>query len=131
MQNRVLGKHKGIPFYTIGQRKGLGISAGRPVYVIDFDLENNRIIVDDEKYLMQTQLTAKDNNFIYIEKLDQPMQVQAKIRYKADFAPATIYPEGDWVEVEFATPQRAITQRPVGSVLCWGLRLRRGVLLFN
>lgn len=110
MQNRVLGKHKGIPFYTIGQRKGLGISAGRPVYVIDFDLENNRIIVDDEKYLMQTQLTAKDNNFIYIEKLDQPMQVQAKIRYKADFAPATIYPEGDWVEVEFATPQRAITQ---------------------
>lgn len=110
LENKLLGEHKGLPFYTIGQRKGLGISAGRPVYVINFDIENNRIIVDDEKHLLQSSLTAKDNNFIYIEKLDKPMQVEAKIRYKAALAPATIYPEGDLVKVEFETPQRAVTK---------------------
>lgn len=110
LQNNVLGEHKGLPFYTIGQRKGLGISAGRPIYVIDLDIENNRIIVDDEKYLMQNSLIAKDNNFIYIEELSHPMQVEVKIRYSANLALARIYPEGDLVKVEFETPQRAVTK---------------------
>lgn len=109
-ENKILGTHKGLPFYTIGQRKGLGISAGRPIYVIDLDVENNRLIVDDEIHLQQKSLLARDNNFIYIEKLDQPMKVEVKIRYKAKYAPATISPQGDLIKVDFDQPQRAITR---------------------
>ncbi len=110
LQNNLLGEHKGLPFYTIGQRKGLGISAGRPIYVVDLDTENNKIIVDDEINLMRGTLAARDNNFIYMEKLQEPLAVEVKIRYKAALAPATIYPAGDLVKVEFAHPQRAITR---------------------
>lgn len=109
-QNKVLGEHQGLPFYTVGQRKGLGISAGRPIYVIDLDVKNNKLIVDDEIHLNQDLLLAKDNNFIYIEKLNQPMRAEVKIRYKAAYAPATLFPQGELVKVEFDQPQRAITR---------------------
>lgn len=104
-----LGSHKGLAFYTSGQRKGLGISAGHPVYVVGKDLENNRLILDDEQYLFSCELKAVNNNLIYINKLDSPMRVTAKIRYRAAEAPATIFPENEGIKVEFDQSQRAIT----------------------
>ncbi len=110
LQGNVLGTHHGLPFYTIGQRKGLGISAGRPVYVIDMDFHNNQLIVDDEENLYKDSLTSMNNNFIYTEQRKSPLRVEAKIRYKARPAKATIYFDEDTVRVKFNKPQRAITR---------------------
>lgn len=109
VQGRQLGGHKGLAFYTTGQRKGLGISAGHPVYVVGKDLENNRLILDDEQYLYSRELEAVNSNFIFIDRLDGPMRVNAKIRYRAAEAPATIYPGNNSIKVEFEQAQRAIT----------------------
>ncbi|MGR6835560.1 tRNA 2-thiouridine(34) synthase MnmA [Syntrophomonas erecta] len=108
-EGKVLGEHKGLPFYTIGQRRGLGISAGRPIYVVGLDLGNNRLVVDDEKHLFSNSLLAKDNNFIYMKELETTLRVEAKIRYAARPVPATISWEGENVRTVFDQPQRAIT----------------------
>ncbi|MEN6327496.1 MAG: tRNA 2-thiouridine(34) synthase MnmA [Syntrophomonas sp.] len=109
VEGRQLGSHKGLAFYTTGQRKGLGISAGHPVYVVGKDLENNRLILDEEQYLFSRELKAVNGNLIYIDKLDSPLRVTAKIRYRAAEAPATIFPDNDGIKVEFDQAQRAIT----------------------
>ncbi len=106
----VVGRHKGIIHYTIGQRRGTGIARGKPVYVIGIDAKNNRIIAGDEKELYKNKLIATDVNFIGIEKLSHPMDAIAKIRYKHEGASARISPAGiNRVEVFFEKPQRAIT----------------------
>jgi len=110
LKGNILGKHKGLPFYTIGQRKGLGISAGRIVYVVDIDNKNNRLIVDEEKHLFSCNLTSNNNNLIYYDKIETPIQVQAKIRYRACPADATIVMNNDIIETVFHEPQRAITK---------------------
>ncbi len=106
---RLLGKHHGMAFYTIGQRKGLGISGGKPLYVVDMDIEANILIVGDNEDLFRSSLLASSNNFVYYDRVESPMQVQVKIRYAARPADATIYMEDGMVRVEFAEPQRAIT----------------------
>ncbi len=106
----VLGQHEGLPFYTVGQRKGLGLALGYPAYVVALDPASNSVIIGhlDENY--QRSLRAAENNFIALEKLDGPLKVEARIRYKAAPAPAVITPCKDGrVEVRFAAPQRAIT----------------------
>lgn len=105
-----LGKHKGIVHYTIGQRKGLGLSLGKPVYVIDIIPEKNLVVVGDEKDIFKDTLYAEDINFIPFEKLEGEMKVTAKIRYSAKEADAIIKPYGNGVLVKFETPQRAITK---------------------
>ncbi|HPF44590.1 MAG TPA: tRNA 2-thiouridine(34) synthase MnmA [Syntrophomonadaceae bacterium] len=109
MRGNVIGSHKGLPFYTVGQRKGLGISGGRPIYVIRIDEDSNQLIVDDEAYLFNRSLLAGPNNFIMAEKIPDKMRVMAKIRYRAQPAPATVSTDGDLVRVDFDQPQRAIT----------------------
>lgn len=110
LQGRVLGRHKGIPFYTIGQRRGLGLSLGERMYVIDIDPRQNAIIVGPEEALMSPDLVAGENNFILMEELKKPMEVQAQIRYRANGSPAVIIPlDRDKVRVHFYKPQRAIT----------------------
>lgn len=108
-EGKVLGRHRGLPFYTIGQRRGLGISSSHPLYVLGLDIENNRLEVGEEGQLYHHSLLAADNNFIAIDDLKEPMPVMAKIRYRADAAAARISQAGKQVRVEFATPQRAIT----------------------
>ncbi|HHW30785.1 MAG TPA: tRNA 2-thiouridine(34) synthase MnmA [Clostridiaceae bacterium] len=106
----VLGRHKGIIYYTIGQRKGLGITFGKPMYVIDIDAEKNEVVLGDETQVFSDSLVANDLNFISIEKLDKEMKVTAKTRYTAKEADATIFPmENGEVKVVFDSPQRAIT----------------------
>lgn len=106
---RVMGRHRGLPFYTVGQRRGLRIAAGEPLYIVDMLAEYNRIIVGSEKYLYRDVLTAHRVHFICGEKPPRPIEVQAKIRYRAALAPAVIHPLGEGVRVEFDQPQRAIT----------------------
>lgn len=108
-EGEVLGRHRGLPFYTIGQRRGLGISSPYPLYVLDLDMENNRLQVGAESHLYRKSLIAADNNFISIKDLTEPMQVMAKIRYRAAAAPAQISKVGENVQVDFEEAQRAIT----------------------
>lgn len=110
LQGNVLGKHKGIVHYTVGQRKGLGIALGKPMYVVAKDAVNNTVTLGDEKDLYEKALIADDVNFISIESLKEPMKVKAKTRYKHIEQPATISPMEDGrVLVVFDEPQRALT----------------------
>ncbi|WP_125154663.1 tRNA 2-thiouridine(34) synthase MnmA [Clostridium rectalis] len=108
---KVLGKHKGIIYYTIGQRKGLGIALGKPVFVTDIIPNKNEIVLGEEKEIFKTELIAKEVNFIPFDKLENKMRVTAKIRYSARPALATIEPVSSGkVKVVFHEKQRAITK---------------------
>ena len=110
LEGRVIGRHKGLPFYTVGQRRGLGLAMGERIYVVALDPRRNAVIVGPEEALLAAELTSRDNNFIYFEKPPGPLEVQAKIRYKAPAAPAVLTPlEGDRARLRFREPQRAIT----------------------
>jgi len=109
-QGNVLGRHKGIPFYTIGQRRGLGIAAEAPLYVTSLDVEKNFVYVGSKNELCSDELTAADLNWIAVDHLVKPMQVKAKIRYRHTAADALLTPEADGrVSVKFAKPQMSIT----------------------
>ena len=105
-----VGRHKGAVRYTIGQRKGLGIAMGEPVYVFAKDMERNTVSLGPEENLFKRTLYAADVNWIAIAELTEPVRVKAKTRYRQKEQPATIYPEADGtVRAEFDEPQRAIT----------------------
>lgn len=109
-KGEIIGKHKGIINYTVGQRKGLGLALGYPAYVVAIDSKRNNVIIGSDEEVYQKGLIAKDNNFISIDQLDGPLEVQAKIRYSAKPASALITPEnGQRVKVIFTNQQRAIT----------------------
>ena len=104
---KVLGKHKGVIHYTIGQRKGLGIALGKPAFVLDKNSDTNTVVLGDEEHLFKREVLVKDVNFISIDLLEVPMPCQAKLRYRHTAAPAVISPCGDMVKIVFETPQRA------------------------
>lgn len=106
----VLGKHRGIHQFTVGQRKGLGVAVGEPLYVIQTDVATNRVVVGKSAELMKSVLIAGKVNWISIESLTNPIRVKAQIRNRHEAAHATVSnaEEGN-VEVRFDTPQRAIT----------------------
>ena len=107
----ILGKHKGIVYYTIGQRKGLGLAMGRPVFVTDINPLTNEVVVGAEEDIFKTDLICKDINFIAFDNLDKSLELKAKIRYSAKPATATITPlENGKVRVSFKEKQRAITK---------------------
>ena len=105
---KVIGEHKGVAFYTIGQRKRLGISTLRAYYVIDIDKQNNTIIVGSKEDAMKKTFIVKGLNWISIESLTGQLKVTAKIRSMMKESPATIIPEENQrVIVEFSHPQWA------------------------
>ena len=105
----VVGKHRGFPFYTIGQRKGIG-SFGEPVYVTGIESETNTIRIGRDSDLMHRRLVAKNLNFVSVESIREPLRVTARVRYKDTAASATVFPEGDnSIRVVFDEPKRAIT----------------------
>jgi tRNA-specific 2-thiouridylase len=109
-RGRVLGKHEGLPFYTIGQRRGLHLSAGKPLYVVGFDRERNLVLVGEKREAYCSGLIAHRVNWIALDELRQPIRVKAKIRYAHREADAIVEPLGDGkVKVDFAHPQEAIT----------------------
>ena len=106
----IIGEHSGIIKYTIGQRKGLGVSVGRPIYVCGIDAAANRVTLGDEERLFTKRLYAHDVNFVAIAGLTGSMRVTAKIRYSHREAPATATMSSEnELCVEFDTPQRAVT----------------------
>lgn len=118
-QGKILGKHQGLVNYTVGQRKGLGITFGKPMFVIGFNVERNEVVLGEAPEVYSKALLATDLNWISIPELKEPITAEAKIRYKAQAAPARIIPVenpesikgsiGSVVRVEFETPQRAVT----------------------
>ncbi len=110
LQGQVLGHHEGIEFYTIGQRKGLGLSSPKPLYVIELDSVNNRVVVGDDSALDREEFTVERCNWIPFDEAPDEIQVFAKIRYKHPGAPALVRPQpGGCARVKLLTPQRAIT----------------------
>lgn len=106
----VIGRHKGLIHYTLGQRKGLGIAYNYPLYVLAKDARKNNIILGPEKSLYSTECIVNDCNFIAIQELSSPLAVTCKVRYRMKDEPALISPMGDGkVKVTFRNPQRAIT----------------------
>src|SRR6185369_7069291 len=92
LHGHVLGHHEGIEFYTIGQRRGLGITTPKPVYVVELDPENNRVVVGDEHALDRDEFVADRCNWIPFDALAGPIEVTAKIRYNHPGTPATVTP---------------------------------------
>ncbi len=117
-EGNILGQHRGIVHYTVGQRKGLGIAFGKPMFVLKIDPVKNQVVLGESGTEFSRSLLATDPNFIPFEQLTEPMEVLAKVRYSAKAAPATITPEGDLVRVEFQEPQRAVT--PGQAVVFYG-----------
>lgn len=110
LDGNILGRHKGITNYTVGQRKGLNLSMGRPVFVVALRPETNEVVIGDNADVFQPKLYADKLNFMSIPDLEGEMRVQAKIRYSHQGAWATIRKIAeDIVECEFDEPQRAIT----------------------
>ncbi len=109
-EGKVLGEHKGIINYTVGQRKHLGISLGKPAYVVRKDIEANTVTLGDEADLYTKSLIADDFNLISVAELTAPMRVTAKTRYSQKEQPATVsYLGNGEYKVEFDEPQRAVT----------------------
>ena len=109
-QGEVLGGHPGIAFYTVGQRKGLGIAAPRPHYVVELDPEENAVVVGEQEELYSPGLLAEDVNWVSAEASAGELRVEAKIRYRAEPVPAVARPRDDGLlQVTFDEPQRAVT----------------------
>ena len=107
----VLGPHPGVQFFTIGQRRGLGLAGntGSPMYVVKIDPNSNQITLGPEEALFRSDLWASGMYFTSGKTPVGPLDVTAKIRYKASESPATLTPRGEWAEVRFKEPQRAVT----------------------
>lgn len=109
-KGNVIGKHKGIVHYTIGQRKGLGLSLGAPGYVIKIDPVKNEVVIGENNDIFRTTLVANQVNLIPFDKIKEPIRVEAKIRYAAKPALATLTQlKDDMIKLEFDDAQRAIT----------------------
>ena len=108
---RVLGEHAGVHRFTIGQRKGLGVAVGEPLYVITTDPGAQRVVVGAEKQLFRDRLFAHSMNWVSIDPPEAPLRAEVKIRNKHEAAPATVFPTGspERVEIRFDEPQRAVT----------------------
>jgi len=109
-QGDILGRHKGLIHYTIGQRKGLGLYGPNPQYVSALNPEANTVTVGPSEQLFSKSLVARDINLIPVVKLDEPLYVQAKVRYSQQAQPARVWQTApDELHLEFEKPQRAIT----------------------
>ncbi len=106
----IIGRHEGIAFYTIGQRRGLGIAVGKPIYVIRIDSGKNAVVVGDKDLLYSQHLTAKSMNWVSVPGITSGLELMARIRYLHKETKAFVSPlEVDMVSVEFDEPQQAIT----------------------
>jgi tRNA-specific 2-thiouridylase len=110
LQGELLGQHRGLPMYTIGQRRGLGVPSSVPLYVVDKDIESNTLIVGPDNILRKQRLWAEDVNWVSVAPPTEPFKACVKIRYKSPDEEATIIPTSDSkVEVNFINPVRGIT----------------------
>ena len=108
-KGEILGKHTGLYNYTIGQRKGLGISYSAPLFVLGFNAARNEVIVGEESELYKKEILVTDINLLLVDEITEPMEVEVKTRYSAKVAKAQIMQNENEIKVIFEEPQRAIT----------------------
>ncbi len=110
-RGRVLGEHAGVHRFTVGQRKGLGVAVGEPLYVIRTEPETQRVVVGRAEELLRRELTVREVNWVSIPPIREPVRAQVRIRHQHRAAPAKLIPTPDpaRVEVRFDEPQRAVT----------------------
>ena len=128
VDGNVLGRHPGVQFFTVGQRRGLGLdgNTGRPMYVVNIDAQSNRVVLGRKENLLRSTLWASGVNFTSGVVPTGEIEVRAKIRYKAPESCATMVAHGDRAEIRFQEPQRAGDTRTGGGVLSWpGVDRRR------
>ena len=110
MEGKILGTHKGIGHYTIGQRKGLGIAFGEPVFVVEIRPDTNEVVLGKGSDVFTDKLRAEMINYMAVDRFEKGQQVMAKIRYNHEGAPAVIRNVGEeFFELEFPEPVRAVT----------------------
>jgi tRNA-uridine 2-sulfurtransferase len=125
-EGAVVGRHTGVHQFTIGQRKGLGFAAGKPLYVLSIDRENNRVVVGDDESLRTTRCEVENINWIALENPSEPFRAAVKIRHKHIPAEASVEPlDATRARIVFDTPQRAITSGQ-GAVFYDGDRVLGG-----
>ena len=124
----IIGKHKGIVHYTVGQRKGLGIAFGKPMFVKEINPLTNEVVLSENKELFSEGLMASDINYMTVESVKEPMEAYAKIRYSHKPVLSEITAQGENILCKFKEPQRAVTpgQAAVfydkdGNILCGGV----------
>ena len=108
-KGEILGKHKGLYYYTIGQRRGLGVSYQVPLFVLGFNREKNEVIVGEEKELYQKEIIVEDINLLLVDEITYDMVVDVKTRYSTKVAKAKIRQQDREIKVIFDEPQRALT----------------------
>ena len=108
-KGEILGKHTGLYNYTIGQRKGLGVSYKVPLFVLGFNKEKNEVIVGEENELYSKEILVADINLLLVDEIKDWLEVEVKTRYSAKSAKAKIIQEENNIKVIFDEPQRAIT----------------------
>jgi tRNA-specific 2-thiouridylase len=101
---KVVGRHDGIAFFTVGQRRQLGVSAGERLYVVRVEPETSRVVLGKHADLEINELTVSDPNLITVDRLSEPLPVAVKIRYRSPFVQATIEPAYDIIRVRFDRP---------------------------
>ncbi len=108
---KIVGRHKGLPFYTVGQRRGLGISSPEPLYVVEIRYTDNTLVVGNRKETFARSLIAAGLNFIALDKVEKPLEITARIRYQADDVPGCLYPPDKLgrARLEFGEAQQAVT----------------------
>ena len=109
IEGKVLGKHKGIGFYTVGQRRGLGLASREPLYVLSIEPQKNRVVVGSNEQLLCSELCASEVSYVSGGLSQEPINVTAKIRYKSPESRAVLYPQGRKARIVFEERQRAIT----------------------
>jgi len=113
LSGKNLGRHAGIVHFTVGQRKGLGVTFGNPMYVVGLNPERNEVVLGEDRDIYTDTLWATDLNWISVPALTEPLRVKAKVRYNSFGADATVYPGEIGAEygvmVHFDEPHRAVT----------------------
>ena len=131
-KGEVLGKHTGLYNYTIGQRKGLGISYKVPLFVLGFNAKKNLVIVGEESELYKKEITVTDINLLLVDEVNDWIDVEVKTRYSAKSAKAKIKQEGNKIGVIFEEPQRAITPGQsavfyIGDIVLGGGKIAKSI----
>ena len=129
INNKILGKHKGIIHYTIGQRRGLEIALNQRMYVKSKNIADNSVILSTDKDLYETKIILKNFNFVGADNFDSPTRCTAKIRYSHKENTATVYKNRDNIIIEFDEPQRAPTKGQSAVIYDGDIVLGGGIII--
>ena len=132
LKGNVIGRHRGIVHYTVGQRKGLGVAFGKPMFVLRIDAKNNQVVLGESGTEFAGSLIAYNENFIAFDDIKEPIIADIKVRYSAKPARGKVYRDGEYIRVDFDSPQRAITPgqavvfyQPDGDLVLGGATILR------